>query len=176
MVLRILLSRDLLRQTMHYDAETGAFTWLPRPREMFSTKRGCSIWNARCAGKHAGWTDGDGYLVLCINYAKYAAHRLAWLYVHGEPVPDIIDHADGDPRNNRISNLRAATKAQNNANSRSRGSAGVKGAYRQGNGFFSHIKAGGKKHYLGYFATAEEAAEAYREAAVRLHGEFARFD
>ena len=46
----------------------------------------------------------------------YQYHRAVWLYTYGE-VPKELDHIDGDPTNNRISNLRAVTSRENNLNS-----------------------------------------------------------
>lgn len=84
----------------------------------------------------------------------------------------VPDHRDGDPRNNRRSNLRYATHAQNQANTRSANPLGKgvslsRGRYRATIGFE------GRATNLGTFATSEEAAAAYRRAAEELYGEFA---
>jgi hypothetical protein len=90
----------------------------------------------------------------------------------------VVDHINGDGLDNRRSNLRVATVAQNNLNSRVRSDSttGIKGAYydkRKGS-YYSHIKRGDKRIYLGTFSTAEEAADAYAKASRELHGEFGR--
>lgn len=178
MVLRILPSRDLVRQLLDYDAETGAFTWRPRPREMFPSEKGFMVWNGRFAGKAAGHANGLRRTI-AIAATSYLAHRLAWLIHYGEPVPDLIDHADLNALNNSISNLRAASKGQNmsNAQRRKDNTIGAKGVHRQHNGrFFARVTVGGVLHHLGTFDTVEEAAEARQNAAARLHGKFARFD
>jgi hypothetical protein len=180
MVARIMPSRDLVRQLLDYDADTGVFTWRPRPREMFPSLRICNAWNSRCAGKVAGTVRKDGYSMLVFEGVQYLAHRVAWLHAYGEPIPVEIDHADFDPGNNRLSNLRAATRPQNRANSPApvSNTTGFKGVSldRRRKRFYAQIKADGLHFYLGTFDTAEEAAEAYRDAAVRLHGKFARWD
>jgi hypothetical protein len=110
-----------------------------------------------------------------------AAHRLAWVYVHGS-IPDgmEIDHKDCDPTNNRLDNLRLATSSQQKQNKRvqSNNRAGLKGAYyhacRTGKKWRSQIKVGQRLIFLGYFHTAEEAHEAYAAAAAEHFGEFAR--
>lgn len=84
----------------------------------------------------------------------------------------VPDHRDGDPRNNRRSNLRYATPAQNQANTRSsnplgKGVSCERGRYRANILFEKRIIC------LGTHATAEEAAAAYRRAAEELYGEFA---
>lgn len=177
MVARTLPSRELVRELLSYDAETGVFTWRPRPREMFTRPNQFHTWNLRFAGQAAG-SDHRGYRVIGIAYTLYAAHRLAWLHFRGEPVPDLIDHADGDPSNNRIANLRAATRAQNFANAglNKNNRSGAKGVRQRGARFLVQIAMDGKLRHIGSFGTLEEASRAYRDAAVRLHGKFARLD
>lgn len=87
-----------------------------------------------------------------------------------------IDHKDGNPLNNCRDNLRSATNAQNRANSRIRKSkSGFKGVVRKCNCWQAQITVNKEKIYLGSFDTPEEAHEAYCEAAVKYHGEFANF-
>ena len=52
----------------------------------------------------------NGILVHCYY------HHAVWLYNYGD-LPEMLDHIDGDPTNNRISNLRAVTSRENNLNS-----------------------------------------------------------
>jgi hypothetical protein len=179
MVAKALPSRELVLQLLTYDADSGVFVWRPRTRWMFPNLRSSAVWNAQNAGKSAGWVNTPGYLVIAIDRAAYLAHRLAWLMHHGEPVPDCIDHIDGDPLNNRIGNLRAALQRQNIANAKLRNdnTTGAKGVHRQRGGrFFARVTVGGVLHHLGTFDTVEEAAEARRDGAARLHGKFARHE
>ena len=179
MAIKTLPSRELLRQLLRYDVTTGQFTWLPRPREMFRNEQNFRLWNTRYAGKIAGSNKGDKpYLYVAVHHRQYLAHRLVWLYIHGEPVPDCIDHIDGTPANNRFTNLRAATKAQNSANMRLRdeNKSGVKGVGLWHGYYRARIMLAGKDITIGYFKTLEEAAKARFEAASRLHGVFARHD
>ena len=103
-------------------------------------------------------------------------HRL----IIGAPDGLLVDHRDGNGLNNRRSNLRLATTAQNTRNSCGRGGAsGFKGVYRACNGspsWVGSIKADGKRIHLGSFPTEAEAARAYDAAALRLFGEFARLN
>lgn len=89
-----------------------------------------------------------------------------------------VDHVDGDGTNNLRENLRAATKAQNayNVGPRANNTSGFKGVtfFKPMKKWRSMIMANGKRHYLGYFATPDEAAAAYAQASAALHGEYGR--
>jgi hypothetical protein len=91
-----------------------------------------------------------------------------------------IDHADGNPSNNRLSNLRLATSSHQKRNKRvqSNNRSGLKGAFwhgcHKGKKWRSQIKVGKRLIFLGYFHTAEEAHVAYSRAAKEHFGEFAR--
>lgn len=92
---------------------------------------------------------------------------------------ELVDHIDGNPLNNRRSNLRLAFQGQNRANSRiSRNNkSGYKGVYwrKDMKTWRAQIRKDKVIIHLGYFNTPEEAHQAYCEAAVKYHGEFARF-
>lgn len=166
MAAKALLPRDRLCQLLHYDPATGDFTWL---------SRNSSGWDARFAGTTAGVV--DKYRRISIDHINYKAHRLAWLYVYGEPVPYEIDHIDTNKLNNQISNLRPATRSQTLANIglRKDSKTGFKGVSTTTSGRFrAYIYYEGTSYWLGTFDTPHEAAMARREAAERLHGEFAR--
>jgi HNH endonuclease len=169
--------RDLVQQLLRYDPDTGHLWWLPRPQEMFVSKRGYAVWNANNAGKIAGGVHvANQRRTIVLNYKLYFSYRLVWLLVRGEPVPPRIDHIDGNALNDRIENLRAATQSQNLANARLRktNKFGFKGIEMVGPKFGACIQFEGRKRWLGTFATVEEAAAARHEAASRLHREFAR--
>lgn len=103
------------------------------------------------------------------------AHRLAWLYVHGEWPDGELDHIDRNPGNNAIANLRLASTGQNGANTGPRlsNSSGCKGIsptrVHRSKPWFARVGS----QFLGYFATAEEAARAYDAAARERWGEYA---
>ena len=145
---------------------------------MFVTKHNCGTWHTRYAGKRAGCIEPGGYRVIHLDSRTCKEHRLVWLYIHGEPVPIQIDHIDGNRSNNRIDNLRPATPGQNQANKvvSSQSMLGIKGVQAYKGSFRAHIRLNGKGMHLGTFPTIEEATAAYREAAIRLFGEFARWD
>lgn len=118
-----------------------------------------------------------GYLVVRVEYKLYKVHRLIFLWHHGH-LPAIVDHIDMDRLNNRIENLRTATKSQNMSNrlKQSNNTSGYKGVYFQSQikRWCAEIHADGKKTFLGTFDSAEEAHAAYVKAAESHHGEFAR--
>ena len=163
-----MLTAERLRALLEYDPATGIFLWKARP---FDRR-----WSARHAGKQAGWLR-TGYIVITIEAADYAAHRLAWLYMSGKWPSEVIDHADLDRANNRWSNLREATQSQNTANQalRARNKCGFKGVTRlPGGRYRAQIKVRQAITGLGVYDTPEEAHAAYCAAAVKYFGEFAR--
>jgi hypothetical protein len=135
-----------------------------------------ALWNGRYAGTYAGGPHGFGYWAIMIRpYGHFYAHRLAWLLIYGEPVPETIDHIDRDKRNNAIANLRAASAGQNHINSGlfAHNTSGVRGVHIKRGRFLAKIRFNQRHIHLGTYATIEEAAAAYRAAAISLFGEFA---
>jgi hypothetical protein len=86
------------------------------------------------------------------------------------------DHRNLNKLDNRRKNLRVVTRNQNQWNRpvQKNSRLGVKGVQRRGNRYIARIQVFHVKRVIGSFATIEEAARAYREAALQLHGEFAR--
>lgn len=90
----------------------------------------------------------------------------------------MTDHRSHDGLDNRRSNLRKCTNQQNQANRRKqRGSSRFKGVcfVKSRGRWVAQIQVSGRHHHLGYFVGEEEAAEAYRQAAIRHFAEFAHF-
>lgn len=145
-----------LRELLHYDPDTGIFT---RKIWRGGTSRVGSI-----AGANHGET---GYLQMSIDGRLHFAHRLAWLYVHGEHPKHNIDHINGDRKDNRISNLRDVPQSINLLNRhRSWASTGVVGVHKHRDGFTAKIQKDGKAIYLGRFMSIAEAKSAYDLAKV----------
>ena len=175
--MRDFLPQSVLRKILSYDSWTGKFYW--RVNYGRSGTRGSEAgYIVKQNRKHSG----EGYRKIRIFGREYLAHRLAWFYIHGKWPHEYIDHINSVRDDNRISNLREATKAQNAANTgvRSDNESGfkcVRFAKRQWplkKPWIATIHKGSKYHHLGYFRTPEEAHAAYTVAAVEHFGEFAR--
>jgi hypothetical protein len=160
-----LVTHERLKELLSYDPETGIFTW--------KTTRGRMM-----AGDEAGSLFNKGYVFISVDEKRYMRSRLAWFYIHGVWPKEFIDHKNGNRADDRLSNLREATCAENNRNSQrhKKNSTGFRGVtWRpKDHSWEAAIRNGGGKIYLGRFKTGEEAHKAYCDAAKKLHGEFAR--
>ena len=158
------LTQKDLKSLLSYDADTGIFRWLV-----------CRGGNK--PGDAAGGFSSDGRIVIGINRRLYLAHRLAWLYANGSWPENEIDHINNDPTDNRLANLRCATRAKNQCNVRllSRNKSGVKGvSWDSISGkWVARICHDGKYLNIGRFYSICSAEQAIKAARERLHGEFA---
>ncbi len=156
-----MITQAELKARLSYDPETGVFHWRVKPSKRFPV------------GMVAGTIIG-GYCRIHMGGKTYGAHRLAWLYIHGHDPVNQIDYINGDPSDNRISNLREADAAQNSQNRRrpqKNNSTGLLGvAYdNTKNRYRARIYINGKRTYIGKFKTPEEAHEAYVQAKRKHH-------
>lgn len=167
MRIKITPKQKQLQSLLCYEPLTGEFVWRVRHEKAFNM-----------SGKHAG-TKSRKSIVLSINNKTYAAHRLAWVYVHGDVLTQDmqVDHINNNPHDNRIVNLRIATHAQNCSNARKWTKKSLpKGVSLQPKSGRYRVRIQVEKRgvYLGTYDTPEEAHEVYCEAAKKYHGEFAR--
>lgn len=154
-----MISFERASELLSYNPETGDLRWNVSGHK-------------RLKGKVAGHQrKGKGYVIVGADLHHYYAHRIAWLLATGEWPSEFIDHIDGDPTNNRFSNLRAVSSAGNaqNMSLSSRNKSGILGVH-----FNTHvgrwtaqIRLGAKAVHLGFFDTKEEAAEARKLASER---------
>lgn len=156
------LTQEGLKELLNYDPLSGVFTW----------KVKCS--RSAEAGSKAGYLRTDGYILIGINGRKFLAHRLAWLYMTSISPKLYIDHINRIKDDNRFVNLRAASNAQNQANTNRRFSntTGFKGTHKVGSKYKAQIKVGDKVIYLGSYLTPELAHAAYCVKAKQIHGEY----
>ena len=123
------------------------------------------------SGEVAG-SKTDGYKAVYYNKIKYSLHKAIFAY-HNGYLPKVVDHKDRNKNNNKIENLREANKSLNEANTgiRKNNTSGYKGVsfYKRINKYRAYLKC---KH-IGLFDTAEEAAKAYNDAALKAYGEYA---
>ena len=112
-----------------------------------------------------------------IDHKSYSVHRLVWLMHHGV-LPEFLDHINGNKLDNRIENLRPATKSQNNQNKRlySNNTSGVKGVcwHKRIKKWQVNVRVNGKQKSFGFFDDIELAELVASEARNKLHGQFAR--
>lgn len=163
----------------------GTLTWKPRPVEHFGgDARVHKLWNTSHAGRTAGAKQyGRGKpmrVMVNMKGVGHAAHRIIY-EMHGcGSVPEglVIDHVNGNPFDNRIENLRAATNAQNlwNVSKSKANKHGLKGIFwcKSKRRWVAQLRRLDKKMHLGTFQTKGMAAVAYAKAAMRYHGSFAR--
>jgi HNH endonuclease len=155
------LTAQRLRELLHYDPETGVFTW--------RVKRGGTN-----IGDVAGCLQDDGYLVIGVDYHVHLAHRLAWLYMTGAWPTCQIDHRFGVRADNRFSELRDVKERVNSQNmraARSDSKSGLLGASwsKQAKKWHARIHVNKTYKHLGYFDTPEAAHEAYVAAKRKFH-------
>lgn len=140
-------------ELLSYDQDTGTFTW------KIARMRG------HVPGAIAGHPAQDGYRTIMIDGQAYKAHRLAWLLHTGAWPKEQIDHINRIRDDNRIENLREATKSQNQINSGiyKNNKSGYRGVYFADGRWVAGSTKNGKSYCLGRFATAEEAHRRFLE-------------
>lgn len=155
------LSRVL--ELLDYCPETGIFKW--------KINRGHGM-----AGKVIQ-PNQEGYVKVTIDGKRYQCHNLAWFICHGTYPENLIDHKNCDTTDNRIGNLRPATRKGNadNASKRRDNKSGIKGvswkaSHRRWVAQCQHL---GKVHHLGLFDSIDEAEKVLVQFRSAHHSEFA---
>jgi hypothetical protein len=179
MAVRTLPPVEYLRECFRYNAETGDICHrLDRPLTHFASPLEQQRWVNRRRNRVLATTESRGYLLVSVGALVLRAHRVAWAMHFGTEPPKMLDHINGNGMDNRISNLRAATPAQNQSNRcvRRDSSIGLKGVvlHRSTGKYRARLWIDGKFRSLGLHDTPEAAHAAYLAEAKREHGEYAR--
>lgn len=142
---------EYLRQIIDYNPETGALTWKD--------------------GRPAFGDSGHGYLSMSLrrngSRFKFYAHRVAWAISYNE-WPEVIDHMNGNRKDNRLCNLRSVSTSINgrNAKRRADNTSGANGVHyhKSRRKWIAYIDTDGSRTYLGYFTAKDEAVAARKRA------------
>lgn len=174
---------ETLREMVAYDAVTGVLTWKARTPQMFvpsatvSAESLCAAWNAKYVGSPAVHSEnGAGYRGGCITLRgrriPLLAHRVAFALATGSWSKEDIDHINGARSDNRLCNLRQASRSENARNARlpsknTSGHIGVRWHTKSGK-WLAYICSQGSRKHLGVFTDIEDAVAARAAAEVEM--------
>lgn len=151
-----ILTQERLKELLHYNPETGIFTWKSKTHSKSPVIIGSELKN----------TDKDGYLRVSLFCKYYKLHRLAWFYVFGHWPKNQIDHINCNKKDNRINNLRDVSQSQNMQNihtSNCNKESGLpRGIYFELGKYRARIKSNNVIKNLGSFDSLSDAVNAYR--------------
>ena len=153
-----MITAERVRELLHYDPETGVFTWLVNRSRVR-------------AGMRAGTRHATGYTYITLEGREYKAHRLAWLYVYSVHPTGQVDHINRVRSDDRIANLRDVPGAVNarNRTPSATSSVACNGVYfhRGMQRFQACIHHDGGLKHLGTFDNLFDAVAARRAAENR---------
>lgn len=155
-----MLSQERLKELLHYNPETGVFTWK-------TNRRGGAF-----AGRKAGYLRKDGYIFIVVSECGMLAHRLAFLYMTGS-VPQVVDHDNRCKSDNRWNNLNMGNQSNNLKNSKlsltnTSGMVGVR-YDKVREKWHAQIGVSGQQINLGRFDTLLDAAAARKSAELKYN-------
>jgi len=160
-----------IKEHISYNPDTGEFRWIKKPH-MVNVSSRCN------PGDLVGYIHRTGYRVATIKGKHIQLHRLAWIFVNGEISSKMVDHINGIRDDNRIQNLRLASRAQNmhNAHSRSKTGSDIKNVNwdKESGKWRVRVRYNGKRFHGGRFDNLTDAENAAKKLMLDLHGEFAR--
>lgn len=152
-----------LRKRLYYSKTTGLFSWLVRSssRTDIGDIAGCG-------------NTTDRYIYITVDGVRYSAHRLAWFYVYGVWPTHEIDHKNEIRHDNRWSNLRPATRGENEQNqsvAQRNSKSGVLGVCWDNSRkkWRAFVKLGGKQIHHSYHISLDDAVAARAKAKAKYH-------
>lgn len=167
-----------------YNPETGDLIWKDREESQFKRPKDWLTFLGKHAGKRAGClakTKWNAYVLVGVEGVLYKGHRIIW-EMHNGPIPEgmVIDHVDGDGLNNRLSNIRICTQAQNMCNRAPIGNNPFKykgvSWDKVRSKWVVTVSIKGKYTYVGAFLCIHDAAETYNTAVLAHQEGFARLN
>lgn len=156
-----ILTQERLQDLLIYDEATGVFTnrVTRNPRAKI--------------GEPAGFVNQDGYIIIGVDKKKLYAHRVVWLYVFGRGPEEEIDHINRDRKDNRLVNLREATRLVNaqNTGKHAKNTSGHKGVtfHAKLKKWQVQMRANNKTFYVGQYELLCDAVRARSIAEIFLH-------
>ena len=141
-----------IKDYLSYNPDTGKVVWSKRTS------------NRTNVGAEAGTAHPNGYIRVHFKGKPYYTQRLAWFLYYGEdPCEQQVDHINGDPSDNRLTNLRLVNHQQNGQNRKVHGVHLNKGRWR------AKLKVGGRDIHIGYYDCPLMAGLAYQAVKSVLH-------
>jgi hypothetical protein len=159
-----------LHELFQYDPDTGKLFWKPRSEQSGPSKY-VNQWNARNAGREAGWLERNGYRRVIVDDEFVMSHRVVWALAYGAWPTKEIDHLDQNRSNNTLGNLQEAGPQINSFNkSMARtNTSGCTGVHLSQSGtWVAEIRSRKQREYLGTFGSFEDAVAARKRAQQRL--------
>lgn len=160
-----MLTQSELKERLHYNPETGIFTWVNSKSK-----------NLGKTGSIAGCDNGTGYIKIHVLGKLRYAHRLAYLYITGKFPDGILDHINQIKSDNRWLNLRNATQSQNMCNQckPSSNTSGIKGVTwdKVTYSWKAQCRVNGVVKNLGRYQDMNEAIKVRQSVAKNVQGCF----
>ena len=137
---------------LSYNGDTGSLVWIKKPSASVNV------------GDVAGVLGSLGYVHIKLKGQMYVAHRIAWALSHGDAGAYDIDHINRIKSDNRICNLRLATRSENcqNVGIKRHNKSGVSGVFwhSQSRKWEASIRINGVSKTIGRFHSKEDAIHA----------------